>query len=113
MQRSEFHKRGNPILARTIFVSVAILFITILMNKDVVDRAYNYAVARPSAWIERPSILDRLCFRRNVCIGDSVFKVDLFGVNRILGRRPERSTTLISNAPLPTLDSIMDRKKLR
>ena len=79
-------KRGVKYWFIRLLVIIAIISIPILMNKDVSDRAYNYASVRQEAKIVNPTMMDMLCFRRFVWVSDQAFRINMFGVERVYGR---------------------------
>ena len=98
-----FRKNRSRFSIRWMFVAIAIFSIIFLMNKDVSDRSSRFLVARTAGWIESPSFLDCIFFRRHVVITDSVdsnsqiiYRINLFGIDPVYGRKslPMQKTIL-------------------
>ena len=110
-RKPEPFDRGRPFPFRLIFSIIAILGLIVFVNNDVASRASRYVDIRTEGHVESPTLMDRLFFRRYVWVTDNSmdtvqnpqlpvarseksdfvnYKVDLFGVSRVLANRPFR-----------------------
>ena len=104
-QRNPFAPDKFWLLKRLVLVALGVVLVLFLMNRDVSLRAEDYARNRPPAWKERPSIVDRLCFRRYVWLDSKAggqkagaYKIDLFGINRVIADRQRPESMILVSA---------------